>query len=134
MKIPVIIAVVVVSIALSFAAGAYLSPPLFHHTATPASLSVPISPTPTANTTSVAPTAASEPSSSGEAIPGDLPTILRETNAYRLNKELTAYAEKIPVADMPKEIEAPCRFWSGAGSSLIRRPLWRRRKSRKIPA
>ena len=106
MKLPVIIAAFAVSLGLSFAAGGYFAPAFLRGGSSTASWA----PSPAAQ--AAGNTAPGTPSNSGgvasqasTATSGDLPAILKETNSYRLLKDLTAYAESIPAADMPKAVE-----------------------------
>src|ERR1700722_3692484 len=107
MKLPVIIAVFVVSLGVSFAAGGYFAPSIFRVAPFARVFSAPNPPAQaTGNPAPVLPmnsgSATAQPSGSA---PGDLPSILKETNSYRQIKDLTAYAEGISAADMPNEME-----------------------------
>lgn len=100
MKLPALLAVLVATIGLSFAAGSYFAPALFHARTSTGTFTIPVA---HAASTTIAPgnSAATTSSASVE----DLPTILQETNSYRLFKDLTTYADSISAADLPDVVE-----------------------------
>jgi hypothetical protein len=107
MKLTLVIAALAVSLGLSFAAGAYLAPAFFH------SGSGTGMPAPPVHVTRLVEEAApstlknflSLPAPSAEPAPSDLASILNETNTYRMDKDLTSYADRISAADMPDAID-----------------------------
>ena len=107
MKFPVIIAVFAVSLGVSFAAGGYFAPGIFRKGLFETIFSAPNPLTqPTGNSTpAVAINTGNVTPQPSAPAPGDLPSILKETNSYHLLRDLAVYADSLSAADMSQAVE-----------------------------